>query len=84
MAIALLTGCGAHHKAARLHHGMTKHEVRAAWGNPDQVTYIPYPTAGSTDEGFEECWNYGIKRLPKSAFSQLCFWNGRLTSVVRY
>jgi hypothetical protein len=73
-----------HDKVARLHKGMSKREVRNLLGKPDQSTFIPYPTAGEVDEGFEECWNYGIKTLPKTPLYQLCFWNGRLTSQARY
>ena len=74
------TGVG----STKLHNGMTKAEVRTAWGKPDQISFIPYPSAGQVDQGFEECWDYGIATLPKTPYYQLCFWSGKLTSQARY
>jgi len=84
-AAALLAACGgSKHKPQfdRLRNGMTKAEVRALVGNPPKITQIPFPSPGSLDEGFEECWNYGT--FPKPVY-ELCFWGGkRLTSHTKY
>ncbi len=83
---ALLAGCGGvKHKPQfdRLHNGMSKAEVRALVGTPPKIVQIPFPSPGSLDEGFEECWNYG--KLPKQPLWELCFWGGkRLTSHTKY
>ena len=83
VAVAALAGCGHGARSARVHNGMTKHEVRAVLGKPDVFHRIPYPTPGEMDEGFEDCWDYGTPSL-KTSMLEVCFWNGRLTSQTRY
>jgi hypothetical protein len=82
----LLAGCGAAKHTQhfdRLRNGMTKAEVRALVGKPQKIVQIPFPSPGSLDEGFEECWNYGT--VPKTPLWELCFWGGnRLTSHTKY
>jgi hypothetical protein len=87
--VALLAGCGGGGTTshlpqfAKLRNGMTKAEVRALVGPPPRIVQIPFPSPGSLDEGFEECWNYG--RLPVTPLWELCFWGGkRLTSHTKY
>ena len=86
-AALLLAGCGSSKhppQFAKLHNGMTKVQVRALVGKAETVVQIPYPVAGSMDEGFEECWDYGLRTVPRKPLYQLCFWQGRLTSHARY
>jgi hypothetical protein len=86
-ATLLLAACGgSKHQPqfAKLRNGMTKAQVRALVGRAETVVQIPYPVAGSLDEGFEECWDYGLKTVPKTPLYQLCFWGSRLTSHARY
>ncbi len=71
-------------RVAKVRNGMTKQQVRAALGRPEQTSFIPYPTPGEVDEGFQECWDYGLSTLPKTPYYQLCFWNGKLSSQARY
>jgi hypothetical protein len=83
---ALLAGCGGvKHKPQfdRLRNGMSKAEVTALVGTPPKIVQVPFPSPGSLDEGFEECWNYG--KLPRQPLWELCFWGGkRLTSHTKY
>ena len=87
----IAAGCGHDHgpNLARVHKGMTKQEVRDTLGPPDGRYSIPYPTPGELDEGFEDCWTYGLAsdgtRTGKSrSLYQLCFWNGKLAAKARY
>jgi hypothetical protein len=86
-ATLVFAGCGGAARPAqqfaKLRNGMTKAQVRALVGAPARVDQIPFPSPGSLDEGFEECWDYG--KLPKSPLWELCFWGGdRLTSHTKY
>jgi len=88
VAAALPAGCGGLKHTpqfARLRNGMTKAEVVALVGRPERVVQIPFPRPGSLDEGFEDCWDYGLATLPKTPLYELCFWGGkRLTSHTKY